>query len=55
MYYYWKEKGIKPSEFYNMNRGELTVVRAFYERELKDKNKKMKEMSKSGFACPFMF
>lgn len=54
MYYYWKEKGIRPSEFYKMDSGELTVVRAFYEQEIRDKHDKMREMSKSGVACPYM-
>ena len=38
MYYYWKTKGIRPSVLYTMPRGELTVVQAFYERELEERN-----------------
>ena len=36
MYYYWKHKCISPSVFYRMPRGELTVVQAFYEKELEE-------------------
>jgi hypothetical protein len=37
MYYYWVNRGIRPSVFYSMPRGELTVVQAFYERELEER------------------
>jgi len=46
MYYYWKRKGIRPSVFYSMSRGELLVIQAFYERELEDNaelNKRLRE------------
>ena len=38
MYYYWKHHGTPPSVFYSMPKGELTVIRAFYEREVEEKN-----------------
>lgn len=43
MYYYWKHKGISPSVFYRMPRGELTVVQAFYEKELEERNELLKK------------
>ncbi|WDV47142.1 hypothetical protein PV797_05420 [Clostridiaceae bacterium M8S5] len=42
MYYYWNTKGIRPSVLYNMPKGELLVVTAFYEQELKDKEELLK-------------
>lgn len=33
MYYYWTEKGIRPSVFYNIPEREKLVIRAFYEYE----------------------
>lgn len=54
MYYYWKTKGIRPSIFYRMSKGEQIVVRAFFEKELEEKNEMIKQMEKSGFACPAM-
>lgn len=37
MYYYWVNKGIRPSVFYSMPRGELTVIQAFYAKELEER------------------
>ncbi len=37
MYYYWVNHGIRPSVFYSMPKGELIVIQAFYEQELKEK------------------
>lgn len=54
MYYYWKEKGISPSVFYNMPKGELKLIQAFYEEEMKEKEQKHKAMEKQGFLCPAM-
>jgi hypothetical protein len=34
MCHYWISKGIRPSVFYNMPRGELTVISAFFELEM---------------------
>lgn len=48
MYYYWSRKGIRPSVFHNMSPGELTVVQAFYEKEIEEKNK----LANSGQPCP---
>jgi hypothetical protein len=36
LYYYWVTKGIRPSVFVSMPYGEALVVRAFYEKEVKD-------------------
>jgi hypothetical protein len=47
MYYYWKEKGIRPSVFYNMPVGERMVVQVFYENEIEEKNKSRQEMKNS--------
>lgn len=51
MYYYWKHKGISPSVFYSMPRGELTVIQAFYEREIADRNEAIKN-SEGKAVCP---
>ncbi len=37
MYYYWVNRGIRPSVFYSMPKGELTVIQAFYEKELEER------------------
>lgn len=47
MYYYWKEKGIRPSVFYSMPIGERLIVQAFYENEIEEKNKNRQEMRNS--------
>ena len=54
MYYYWKNRGISPSVFYNMPKGELTVIRAFYEREIEDKVEMIKK-SEGKAVCPLWF
>ena len=54
MYYYWKHKGIRPSVFYSMPRGELTVLQAFYEKEISERNK-MIESAKGKAVCPLWF
>lgn len=51
MYYYWSRKGIRPSEFYNMRLGELIVVRAFYEEEIREKERR----AKAGTYCPYLW
>lgn len=51
MYYYWSRKGIRPSVFYNMSAGERIVIRAFFEEEIKEKEKQAKE----GFYCPMLW
>lgn len=43
MYYYWKTKGIRPSEFYNMPYGEKIVIKAFYELEIDEKENLIKK------------
>jgi hypothetical protein len=52
MYYYWRRKGIRPSVFYSMPKGELTVIQAFYEKEIEDRDKAQKEMDGKVF-CPY--
>ncbi|WP_432662441.1 hypothetical protein R9X47_18110 [Wukongibacter baidiensis] len=42
MYYYWNTKGIRPSVLYNMPKGELLLIMAFYEEEMKEREKMMK-------------
>ncbi|WDV47124.1 hypothetical protein PV797_05330 [Clostridiaceae bacterium M8S5] len=42
MYYYWNTKGIRPSVLYNMPKGELLMITAFYEQELKDLEARVK-------------
>jgi len=39
MYYYWRTKGIRPSVFYNLPKGELMVITAFFEEEIKEKER----------------
>lgn len=51
MYFYWKHKGIRPSVFYSMPRGELTVVQAFYEKEQEERNEAIKK-SQGKAICP---
>jgi hypothetical protein len=51
MYFYWKHKGIRPSVFYNMPRGELTVIQAFYEKEVSERNEAIKA-SEGKAVCP---
>jgi hypothetical protein len=36
LYYYWVTKGIRPSFFYELPAGELAIIRAFYEIEIKE-------------------
>ena len=38
MYYYWKNGRIPPSVFYSMPKGELTVLQAFFEKEIEEHN-----------------
>jgi hypothetical protein len=46
MYYYWVNRGIRPSVFYSMPRGELTVIEAFYAKELEEREQIQKEIDK---------
>lgn len=55
MFYYWKHKCIRPSVFYSMPKGELTVIQAFYEKEIEERDKVLKEMSKNNIVCPYQF
>nr|DAZ18585.1 MAG TPA: hypothetical protein [Caudoviricetes sp.] len=53
MFYYWKHHGIRPSVFYSMQKGELTVIQAFYEKELEERDKVLKEMRDNKVVCPY--
>ena len=53
MYYYWKHKGIRPSVFYAMPRGELLVLQAFYEREIEERNEAIQKAEGKAI-CPMM-
>lgn len=44
MYYFWKTKGIRPSVFYSMPKGELLVIQAFFEKEVEENNEAIKRM-----------
>lgn len=44
MYFYWVNHGIRPSVFYSMPRGELTVIEAFYEQELEEREEVRKQL-----------
>ena len=46
MYYYWVNRGIRPSVFYSMPRGELTVIEAFNAKELEEREQIQKEIDK---------
>ena len=47
MYFYWTRKGIRPSFFYELPKGELALIRAFYEEYVE-------ELSKNESMCPMM-
>lgn len=51
MYFYWKHKGIRPSVFYNMPKGELMVIQAFFEQEIAERNEAIKS-SEGKAMCP---
>lgn len=44
MHYYWVKHGIRPSVFYNMPKGEQLVIRAFFERELEEREETFREL-----------
>lgn len=48
MYYYWKTKGILPSVFYKMPKGELTVLQAFFEKEVEEHTELAKNVEGKG-------
>jgi hypothetical protein len=45
-YYYWKNGRIRPSFFYNLPQGELTVICAFFEMELAEEKELLKYMNR---------
>lgn len=47
MYYFWKHGRVRPSVLYSMPKGELTVIQAFYEREMQENNDAVKVAEKS--------
>ena len=48
MYYYWDEKGIRPSVFYNIPEREKLVIRAFYEYKQSKIRQNRNELSGKG-------
>lgn len=52
MYYYWKHGRIRPSVFYTMPRGELTVLQAFYEKEMEERNELIRKANEGKMVCP---
>ena len=48
MYYYWKNGRIRPSVFYSMPKGELTVLQAFFEKEVEERNELTKSVGDKG-------
>lgn len=48
MYYYWKNGRIRPSVFYSMPKGELTVLQAFFEKEVEEQNELIKSVDGKG-------
>lgn len=52
MYYYWKEKGIRPSVFYEMPPGELRLIKAFLQKELEEKNRRVEDALDGGGIFP---
>lgn len=51
MYWYWTKKGIRPSVFYSMPRGELRLIQAFFELEMEE-DVKRREMAAGGKFMP---
>ena len=51
MYYYWTKKAVRPSVLYNMPKGELLVVQAFFERELEERAETIKN-AEGKAVCP---
>ena len=45
MYHYWVAHGIRPSVIYNMPKGELRVIMAFFEREMQTNAKINKDLA----------
>lgn len=48
MYYYWKNGRIRPSVFYSMPKGELTVLQAFFAKEIEERNELAKSAEGKG-------
>ncbi len=48
MYYYWKNGRIRPSVFYSMPKGELTVIQAFFEKEIEEHNELVRNTDGKG-------
>jgi hypothetical protein len=45
-YYYWKNGRIRPSFFYNLPHGELSVIRAFFEMEVAEEKELLKKINR---------
>ena len=52
MYYYWVNGKVSPSVFYNMPKGELMVIQAFFEQEIKERNEAMSRIGNSQSVNP---
>ncbi len=39
MYYLFKEKNIIPSSYYNLLQGEKVIIRAFFEKDMDERQK----------------
>lgn len=44
MYFYWRHGRIRPSVFYQMPRGELIVIQAFFEKEVEERNEQIRQL-----------
>lgn len=44
MYFYWRYGRVRPSVFYQMPRGELTVIQAFFEKEMEDRKEEIRQI-----------
>ncbi len=54
MYFYWKHGRVRPSVFYSMSKGELTVIQAFFEREMQERNEAVTKVNEGKMVCPMM-
>ena len=54
MYFYWKHGRVRPSVFYSLPKGELTVLQAFYKQEIEERNQLMEAVNNGKMVCPMM-
>lgn len=55
MYFYWKHGRVRPSVFYSLPKGELTVLQAFYQKEVEERNQLTEAINSGKMVCPMMF